>query len=47
MKHNKNKLLDSMLETSNLQFFSSGILYVNDPFFITRWNLKDNIFNKI
>lgn len=39
----KNSLYN-LLEESNLQFFSSGVLNVNDPFFITRWNINSHYF---
>ena len=38
------KSLFKLLEESNLRFFSSGILNVNDPFFITRWNINKDYF---
>lgn len=38
------KSLNSLLEESNLQFFSSGVLNVNDPFFITHWNVTKEYF---
>lgn len=35
------EMLDSLIEGSNLQFFSSGILTVSDPLFVTKWVIKD------